>query len=274
MIRHTFCHLPGIGEQTEQQLWLAGVTSWDAALRCPYVLARVGRLAERIAESGAALASGDWSHFRRVLAGREAWRWLAELRGRCLYLDIETTGLTPGFDAITVIACYDGAEARCFVRDVDLAEFPLYATGYDLLVTYNGATFDVPFLRAYFPHLRLPPVHLDLRYPLARLGYRGGLKRIERALGVARDDDLADLDGYAAVLLWEAHTRGDPRALPTLLRYAAEDVVSLEPLAVLTYNRLSGPLPAPSPVLGPTPRRRLDWPYDLAVLPEVLWRNS
>src|SRR5436305_846875 len=32
MLRHTFCHLPGVGESTERRLWARGLTTWDAAL--------------------------------------------------------------------------------------------------------------------------------------------------------------------------------------------------------------------------------------------------
>jgi hypothetical protein len=30
MLTNTFCHLPGIGEKTERNLWAAGVTSWHS----------------------------------------------------------------------------------------------------------------------------------------------------------------------------------------------------------------------------------------------------
>ncbi|MBI2299963.1 MAG: ribonuclease H-like domain-containing protein [Armatimonadetes bacterium] len=266
MLQHTFCHLPGVGPHTEAALWQAGIVDWQAALDCREAVGRAGPLGDAVAASQTAWEQRDWRHFGKLLGGRESWRWLPDLHGRCLYLDIETTGLSPGLDAVTVIACYDGQEVRCFVLDRDLGEFPLFVLGYELLITYNGATFDVPFLRARFPGLRLPPCHLDLRYPLARLGYTGGLKAIEQRLDVGRDPELRDIDGYLAVVLWHRHQRGDPRALPTLLRYAAEDVLSLEPLAELVYNRLAGPLPVPNPVLGPTLRRQIDWPYDLSVL--------
>ncbi len=268
MIRHSFCHCPGLGEATERRLWEAGITAWSDATadRLP---PRHRRLPDWLAASEEALTTHDYRPFGRLLGGRHAWRWFDLLRDRAVYLDIETTGGPPGRDAVTVVACYDGREATCFVADENLHEFPLYVSEFELLVTYNGRTFDVPHLRARFAALRLPPVHLDLRYPLAALGYRGGLKAIEIATGLARDDGLTGVDGWFAVLLWERHQRGDARALPTLLRYAAEDVMGLEPLAELAYNDLSGPLPVPSPTLGPTPRRPLDWPYSLELLTEL-----
>ena len=266
MIRNTFCHLPGIGETTEQRLWSEGIRSWDDAAASDLVVSRCGRLADRIGGTMEAYQQRDWPHFGKLCCGPQSWRWYRELRGNCVYLDIETTGLSPGRDVVTVVACYDGREPRCFVRDIDLEDFPEYVAQFDLMVTYNGASFDAPFLRASFRGLQLPPVHLDLLYPLRRLGYKGGLKGVERTLQVGRESGLREIDGYLAVVLWHRHRRGDQRALPTLLRYAAEDVVSLEPLAEIVFNQLSEPLPLPIPTLGPTPRREVDWPY----YPDVL----
>jgi uncharacterized protein YprB with RNaseH-like and TPR domain len=45
----------------------------------------------------------------------------------------------------------------------------------------------VPFLRAHFPQAGLDQAHIDLRFALASLGYRGGLKAVEWSLGLRRD---------------------------------------------------------------------------------------
>lgn len=269
MIRRSFCHLAGIGDQTERSLWQAGVDSWDAARTAADLPARWRRLPALVEASAAALERREWARFGKLLEARHSWRWVELLRGHAVYLDIETTGGPPGYESVTAIACWDGAEARFYVRDVNLGEFPLYVGSYDLLVTYNGASFDVPHLRAQFPGLRLPPVHLDLRHPLAALGYRGGLKQIELATGLARPEELDGVYGGTAILLWRRHLDGDPRALPTLLRYAAEDVVGLEPLAVFVYNRQLAALPVAAPTLSPTRRRKIDLPYSLDLLLEL-----
>ena len=59
----------------------------------------------------------------------------------------------------------------------------------------NGATFDVPFLQTAFPRFK-PLAHLDLRYPLRRLGLTGGLKEIERTAGIKRPRHLREVDGF------------------------------------------------------------------------------
>jgi len=71
---------------------------------------------------------------------------------------------------------------------------------------------------------------------LASLGYRGGLKSCERQLGLDRGE-LADVDGFFAVLLWQEYKRtGNPRALETLLAYNTLDVLNLVRLMTVAYN--------------------------------------
>ena len=225
MIRSTFCHLQGIGQGSERRLWADGLLTWADALASDRIVPRVGRLADRIAASAEAFDRADYGHFASICTGSQAWRWYGLLSDRCVFLDIETTGLSPGRDVVTVVGCYDGREVSLFVRDDNLHLLRDYLRDFDLVVTYNGATFDLPFLRHTMPGLWLPPVHLDLRYPLRALGYSGGLKAIEQTTGLGRDSELLAVDGFMAVLLWQQHLRGDERALPTLLRYCAEDEI-------------------------------------------------
>ena len=106
---------------------------------------------------------------------------------------------------------------------------------FGLFSSFNGIQFDVPFLNKFFRE-RFERPHLDLRFILQSLGYRGGLKKIERVLGLDRKE-LADVGGYGAVLLWEHYkTTDNPQALETLLAYNALDVLNLELLMVKAYN--------------------------------------
>jgi len=73
---------------------------------------------------------------------------------------------------------------------------------------------------------------------LYSLGYSGGLKSCEKQLGINRSGDFADIDGYFAVLLWEEYKKNNnKKALETLLSYNIEDVLSLEKLMVISYNK-------------------------------------
>ncbi len=257
MLQNTFCHIHGIGPKTERRLWEAGVQRWQdvaggAAL--PLTGWRADAVSRAVEESLRRLARRDVRWFYDALPSAEQWRLFPEFRDSVAYLDIETTGLGGPYDHITTIALYDGRAIRHYVRGQNMDEFPRDVEDYRLIVTYNGKQFDVPFIRdglgAPMPH-----AHIDLRYVLGSLGYRGGLKGCERALGIERGE-LEGVDGFFAVLLWREWRRtGDRRALETLLAYNVADTVNLERLMVTAYNKkVNGtPLPNTRPLPVPEP---------------------
>jgi hypothetical protein len=126
-----------------------------------------------------------------------------------------------------------------------------------VIITYNGKSFDVPFIERYFG-IVLNHAHIDLRYILGSLGYKGGLKFCEIQLGFSRGD-LTDMDGFFAVLLWyDFQKNGNEKALETLLAYNIQDVLSLENLMVIAYNLKIKETPfyrnrLPAPVLPDLP---------------------
>jgi uncharacterized protein YprB with RNaseH-like and TPR domain len=110
---------------------------------------------------------------------------------------------------------------------------------YDLLVTFCGTTFDLPVLLSQFPDLPLDQPHVDLCFLGRRLGYRGGLKTIERRLGLNRGTDVVGMNGADAVRWWNRwrHSR-DEVARAQLLRYNEADCVNLKPLAEMFYRMM------------------------------------
>jgi uncharacterized protein YprB with RNaseH-like and TPR domain len=123
-----------------------------------------------------------------------------------------------------------------FVKGVNLDQFPAYIAQFPLLVTFNGSQFDVPFLQAHLPTARLDQAHIDLRFVLRSLGYRGGLKAIERNLGLTRDAAIQNVDGFEAVRLWHRYRRGDRAALMKLALYNLTDVVNLVELVQIALR--------------------------------------
>ncbi|MDB5034769.1 MAG: exonuclease-like protein [Chlorobi bacterium] len=239
MIPNTFCHIPGIGARSEQKLWDDGIRTWDDYLEMGDALnpGKKGReITEHLYRSQQALEDFDIGFFAGSIPGGEEWRLFPEFRSRTAYLDIETTGLSVDMgSAITTIALYDGEEIRHYVNGENLRDFKDDINGFDLLVTYNGKCFDLPFIERYFM-ISLPQAHIDLRYLLRSLGYGGGLKGCERQLGIDRGE-LDGVDGYFAVLLWhEYRNNANPMALETLLAYNIQDTVNLERLLVMAYN--------------------------------------
>ena len=165
------------------------------------------------------------------------WRLYADYRDSAAFLDIETTGLSPYSSVLTLVGILDRDGYRGFVRDDNLLDLREALEQYDLVVTYNGASFDLPYVEHSFGSVFRHVAHIDLMYPLRRLGYGGGLKLIEARLGVGRPSELSGLSGYDAVRMWRMWTMGSAGALETLVRYNAEDVASLPALADLVYNR-------------------------------------
>ena len=160
-----------------------------------------------------------------------------------------------------MVGVLDNTGFHAYVRGDNLDEFMRRLGSYKLIVTFNGASFDLPFLRREFGDLPAGFAHVDLRWVLARVGYRGGLKNIERATGLARRGGLSDLDGRHAVARWEMAQQGEDEALATLIRYNAEDVASLPLLAELAVGELSAGTPMANKPVPLFPR------FDCSTLP-------
>ena len=243
MLEHTFVHIPGIGPKIEQGIWSRGLLTWDDFLWCDREVFSEERdrfIRQELQSSQA--HREDLDFFWQRLPPGEKWRVFTAFKHQAIYLDIETTGNFQGYDEITLIGIYDGQQVRTFINGSTLDEFETALAPDALLITYSGTGFDLPFIRRWFRHLHLPPAHIDLRYLLHRLGFRGGLKAIEKQLGITRDPDLDGLDGYDAVMLWKAYQWGDEPSLQRLIRYNTLDIVNLEPLMEFCFRRLKNAL--------------------------------
>ena len=154
---------------------------------------------------------------------------------RFAYLDIETTGLSRHYCDLTVIgiALRRGPilVVKQIIGDDICAQSVLDAvSGADEVYTYNGSRFDLPFINARIGlDLKQQFRHTDLMYACWKQNLKGGLKAVERKLGIGRR--LTDVDGFMAVKLWWRYVNDhDERALETLLEYNREDIVNLHEL--------------------------------------------
>jgi uncharacterized protein YprB with RNaseH-like and TPR domain/predicted nuclease with RNAse H fold len=244
MLQQTFIHIPGIGKETERGLWKKGIRSWDDADRFEKRFGNMGarlnkKLDEYIPRSRDAVRQKDAAFFEPLSTLGEAWRIYPEFVDECVYLDIETTGLSTVFDSVTMVGLYDGRRYKVFVEGENLNELPAQLKNYSVVVTFNGSGFDLRFLKLAFPDLVLPPIHIDLRWITRRLGIKGGLKSVEERFGLTRDKSVEDLTGFDATVLWAKHLRGDKTALEQLIRYNTEDVVHLKAIMEIAYDRLT-----------------------------------
>ncbi len=238
MLESTYIHCPGIGPKTERRFWARGARTWMDFQVCrdSLCLSASQRLKVEpiVVESLARLAAEDYAWFAELLPPREHWRAYPAFRDRIAYLDIETTGGMEG-DYVTLVGVYDGSSLHQFLRGRNLQDFPAFMQDRALIVTFFGSGFDLPFLRRTFG-MQFPQLHVDLCFLLKRLGYSGGLKQVERDLGIARSTRTSGLDGWDAVRLWWEWKRRETReALELLLEYNAEDVLNMERLLGIAY---------------------------------------
>ena len=151
------------------------------------------------------------------------------------FLDIETTGLSPLYSEITVIGIHIcKGEETSFVqlvgRDITPESILEALDGVQIIHTYNGSRFDLPFInRKLGINLEEIYSHRDLMYDCWNNNLRGGFKSVERQLGI--DRNLQGINGYDAIRLWWRYIDAfDLDALNTLLQYNKEDVLNLKVL--------------------------------------------
>jgi uncharacterized protein len=244
MIESTFVLLQGVGDHTERRLWSSGVPDWDRFLQLSSVPG-IGRERKRLHDehlrvAASRLAARDARYFSGRLRTRDHWRLYETFRARAVYLDIETTGGPAAYGDITVVGLYANGRMTTLVKDQTLTERRLREelAQYDVIVSFFGSVFDLPYLRRKFPTLSLEQPHIDLCFVARRLGLQGGLKHLEVELGIPRALDLQGLTGWDAVRLWQESIRGREGSLDLLLRYNEADCRNLEELADTLCSRL------------------------------------
>jgi len=245
MLTSTFVLLQGIGPATERRLWQEGLLDWQRFVKQPRI---AGLSAERkswydqeLCIAQTQFDEGQLHFFAARLQTRDHWRFFETCRSRVIYLDIETTGAAADYGQVTVVGLHRNGRTTTLIHGRDLTTDRLqeeFDQG-DLLVTFFGTGFDVPYLRSRFPRLRLNLPHFDLCCAGRRLGLRGGLKHIEREVGIERPTAIQGLDGWDAVRLWSQwNASGSQQALDLLVAYNAADTENLVPLADLIHSEM------------------------------------
>jgi len=232
MLTTTFSHIKGVSANFEKQLLDAGINHWDEFLEQMHGLVdfpktKLENIKNALFASKEALEKNDLQYFKNTLKPKEHWR-LAKM-GKVAYVDIETTGLSRYSDTMTILGIYDGITSQSYINGKNLGDAKEKLKEFDIVVTFNGKQFDIPFIEHYFSYT-YDFVHLDLRYMLKELGLQGGLKSIENQLGINRGSDLQGVDGFEAIKLWQQYKRGNKAALDKLLRYNEQDIVNLKSL--------------------------------------------
>lgn len=252
MINSTFIHIPGFSYKKERNLWNNNIKTWEDLINKlksnQTVLFKSDEfdstnsknklILRYLNDSISALINHNIDYFKNLLPKREYWRLISNFPNSLVFLDIETTGLSKIYDEITLIGLFDGNEYNFFLKDYNLRKFIHTIRKYSIVVTFNGTLFDIPFLKAKLPKIKLPPIHIDLRFLLARLGFRGGLKNIEEELGIKRQRETQDINGFQATVLWNQYLRGNLYSLEKLIHYNFDDTVNLNKLLKFAHEGL------------------------------------
>lgn len=245
MIRNTFSLLNGIGEKLERNIWKKGILTWDDFCKCGEIDGispeRKKAYDDQLLQSSLELDLCNAEYFSKIMKRREHWRLFDVFKDNTVCLDIETNGFQPGHGGyVTVVGLYDGYEWKSFIRGENLTTENLNRAleGYKCLITFYGASFDVPFLQRSFPGIRFNIPHFDLCYAARKLEIDGGLKKLETLFGIEREEAVRGISGFDAVKLWEQVKKGSTEARELLLIYNKEDTSNLLRLAAIIYQKL------------------------------------
>jgi hypothetical protein len=244
MIRNSFIILNRIGASKERSLWRQGILTWEDFINQEKVDG-ISRELKRYYDRELELANFHLEkeipyYFSYRLPAREHWRLYEDFKDKACFLDIETSGLKDS-SIITVVSLFDGRKTKTFIRGINLEEPILREelSKYLVVVTYYGSVFDIPFIHRCYPSIRLTVPHLDLCFLGRRIGLCGGLKKVERDIGIIRNEEIEGITGVDAVRLWKRWSLyGDRDSLELLVEYNQADVVNLKPLAELMYERM------------------------------------
>jgi uncharacterized protein YprB with RNaseH-like and TPR domain len=245
MIQHSFVHLPGIGPETERRFWSSGVLTWNdlqTNIDQLFGTKRAQQIALALQEGVTAHESGELEYFQHRLKPSDMWRLLPSFlrqgfAGEIAYLDIETTGLghPPECASTTIAVLFRGRLEVEHAHERKRLLMKELERDARLFVTFNGSTFDLPFLRREF-RVEFRQPHIDLRFWMASLGRRGGLKSVQKTFPNVPQRKYMDIDGFDAVRLWNLHRHAVPNALESLKAYNAEDTLVLEHLIYCGLN--------------------------------------
>lgn len=245
LVANSFGHCLVIDRRYESDRWHGDVRIGECELGNPASL--------RLLDPALELSAVETAMLEFERAGSESGR-------RTVFIDLETTGLSGGAGTVAfLVGCgyFDlGAfQVRQFLLTSYNAERALLTAvaelfgAAELIVTYNGKTFDVPVMetRWAFHRMRAPledVPHFDMLHPARRLWRSRGagveeggcrLTTLERVLLNLRR--VGDVDGFEIPSRFFHFLRtSDPRPLEPVLEHNRLDLVTLAAVTSLALR--------------------------------------
>lgn len=274
MLIHTFQHIRGITAKRELAFWQSGIVTWkdyEKNLHRQFSLFDEDILSmpdSPLFLSRLALEKQDIDFFANNLPNNEHYRIAATFPEKTMFLDIETTGLSKHYDKITLVGWSMGKVFGAYIQGGSDVAFKKAVAQAKILITFNGSLFDLPFIKQEFGELNLPICHVDLRFLSKRVGLSGGQKAIEAEIGVVRPNNLQNIAGEAAPVLWYKYRWGDMKALKQLIQYNHADIEGMKVIFDTVVDRMLDKFKAPQQIKKSLPhfskqKSKVVWASDI-----------
>ena len=222
-----------ISAKKEEQYWKNGTISLENLIEYPDN--QISFLPSDL-ENEIAYIVNDAGHsinkiaavFEQKSGKRDFYRIAYSIPEDVLFLDIETTGLSPIYHYITMIGWMMNGKYGCWIAGTDQTEIQKVCQKAKMIVTFNGTRFDAKFLNRSLPNLKIgEKPNLDLMHLCKRFGHIHGQKNIEKELKFKRPDNIGECNGKEAIALWYKFIFGDDSALDSLIKYNFYDILGM-----------------------------------------------
>lgn len=246
VLDETFIIFDNISKKREKFLKDHGIKTWNDLLNKGESILNpkeYRKLKHEIKKAEKKLIHKDIEYFINRLDEKDYYLLYENFKDMACFLDIETTGIDDYSD-LTILGISDSKEHyRVFINDLnlDINQIMKYLRNFKIVITFYGSRFDLPFLLKRYPELEKifkKMAHIDLCFLGHRVGFKGGLKKIEKQIGIEREENIQGLTGYDAINLWKNYRNGDKKSLITLIKYNRSDVLNLIKLIEIEIKML------------------------------------
>ena len=222
-----------ISVKKEEQYWKKGIISLEDLIensenQLSFIPSDLEREITDIVNDAGHSVEKIAAVFEEKSGKRDFYRIAYSIPEDVLFLDIETTGLSPIYHYITMVGWMMNGKYGCWVAGTDQTEMQEVCQKAKMIVTFNGTKFDTKFLDGILPHLKIgEKPNLDLMHLCKRFGFIHGQKSIEKELQFKRPDNIGECNGKEAIALWYKFIFGDDTALNALIEYNFYDILGM-----------------------------------------------